>query len=75
MHELRRGGKKIALSYNPLRMHYTNSTSLHSDYKHFKRKSFNNKISRKNQIKKKQYTILLRQMSIIGIINNMFHSY
>lgn len=53
MHELRRGGKKIALSYNPLRMHYTNSTSLHSDYKHFKRKSFNNKISRKNQIKKK----------------------
>lgn len=48
MHELRRGGKKIALSYNLLRMHYTNSTSLHSDYKHFKKNDFINKIFKKN---------------------------
>lgn len=31
MHELRRGGKKIVLNYDIIRMHYANNTSLHSD--------------------------------------------
>lgn len=46
MHELRRGGKKIVLSYDIIRMHYANNTSLHSDLF----------VSSKLKIKKKQFT-------------------